>query len=66
MDGERLAEIETSYIGPEDQGEVVNFDALEGPNITTLQRIEKELKVIGVALSKIANEREHSSDSAKA
>lgn len=29
-------------------------DALMGPNVTTLQKIEKELKVIGSALNKIA------------
>jgi len=38
-------------------------DALKGPNVTTLQKIEKELKTIGAALSKIAKEGESSSDS---
>jgi hypothetical protein len=41
-------------------------DALKGPNVTTLQKIEKELHAIGSALSKIAKESENSSDSADA
>jgi len=37
-------------------------DALKGPNTTTLQKIEKELKNIGIALSEIANKDENSRD----
>lgn len=32
-------------------------DALEGPNVTTLQKIERELRTIGDALNKIADNR---------
>lgn len=37
-------------------------DALKGPNVTTLQKIEKELKNIGLVLSEIANKDENSRD----
>ncbi|WP_151444883.1 hypothetical protein [Halomonas sp. 3(2)] len=33
-------------------------DALQGPNVTTLQKIEKELRTIGAALNKIADNRD--------
>lgn len=35
-------------------------DALKGPNITTLQKIEKELNTIGIILSKVAEKKESS------
>ena len=42
--------------------EAAIVDALKGPNVTTLQRIENQLKIIGIALTKLSSERE---DSAK-
>ncbi len=41
-------------------------DALKGPNVTTLQKIENELNGIGAAISKIAKERESPRDSTNA
>lgn len=46
--------------------EAAIVDALKGPNTTTLQKIEKELKAIGSALNKLSTKVENSSEAESA